>query len=340
VWRLRLEGEDVLLESEAPIAAAELAEPRNSIVVRGDGGNWIGTGPFYVFNFEPEKRVVLRAFEDCWTGRPFLDRIEVTMGRNLRDQSADQELGKAEIVEADLAQPRNSAVSAALAQSQPVEALLLVFSERSHSAQMDDPRLRDAIAASIDRASINNVLLRRQTEPTASLLPNWISGYSHLFPAAQDLERARQRRAEVSGLQPLTLAYDSADPLGKPVADRIAVNAREAGIFIQTYGELFSARAPSADMRLVRLHLEGSDARTLLLDLGSQLGNNDLLHAREADSLDELFRVEQQALKAFKVVPIAYLPQTFSVSPTVHDFVLSPYGAQRWDELWIEGTKP
>ena len=55
-----------------------------------------------------------------------------------------------------------------------------------------------------------------------------------------NLERAKELRTETASLvivPPISLAYDFADPVAKLVAERIAVDAREAGITVQPYGE-------------------------------------------------------------------------------------------------------
>ena len=48
-----------------------------------------------------------------------------------------------------------------------------------------------------------------QGAPAATLLPQWLSGYSFLFPDARDLERARQ--VAPRGAAPIAIAYDPQD---------------------------------------------------------------------------------------------------------------------------------
>ena len=52
--------------------------------------------------------------------------------------------------------------------------------------------LRQALALSVERGSIRSVLLQGAGQPTASVLPNWMSGYGFVFPIDTDLPRARQ----------------------------------------------------------------------------------------------------------------------------------------------------
>ena len=75
----------------------ELARPWNAIVVREADGTLTGTGPFRVARWEAGKAATLVANEAHWKGRPYLDSVEIQMGRDLRDQTQDLQLGKADV---------------------------------------------------------------------------------------------------------------------------------------------------------------------------------------------------------------------------------------------------
>ena len=138
----------------------------------------------------------------------------------------------------------------------------LVFSRDAQSAE--DGKLREALALSIDRESMNNVLLQGGGEPAGTLLPGWMSGYAFLFPTAIDLQRARQARDEVQQAPVWTLGYDASDPLARVIAERIALNARDAGLTLQT------TATAAADMRLVRMPLPSLDAWVALSELAGE----------------------------------------------------------------------
>lgn len=333
-WHLRMteDQRELLIQSDAPVAnmLAQLAQTRNAVCIRGDSGQWIGTGPFSIADFQPGKTVELRAFNDCWRGRPYLDRIDIEMGKSLSEQATDLELGRADLVEADPTQPKSQTTDA----SAPDELLVLVFSV----SRPQDVKLREAIAKSIDRGAIFQVLLRRQGGPSASLLPEWISGYAHLFSSVQDLAVARQLRPELSSSVPLSLAYDSPDPVAKLIAERIAVNAREAGIVLQPYGELLAARAPNADLKLVRVRIDSPDPAAALVRIGEQLGIASLQKLASGQSIDGLYQAERDALKDYTVIPIAHLPEAFTFVPTLHDWTIAPWGNLHLEDLWIEAA--
>ena len=336
-WRVRATVDTVIVESDSPQPGllADLATTRYSIVKR-DGDTLAGSGPFRLSQWQPGQRAVLTANDDYWGGRPFLDAIEIQMGRGLRDQLIDLQTGRADVVEVAPDQARRSAQSGQrLVQSSPVDLVALVFVPGQAAA--DDARRREALARSLDRAAITTVLLQRQGEPAASLLPQWMSGYAFLFPAAPDLARARQLRAELSAALPLSLVYDSADPLGQAVAERIALNARDVGLTVRPFGELMSARPGNADVRLVHVRLGSADAGASLAEAAAALELPPPTRAG-LDTPEALYDSERALLQDFRVVPLFHLPETYLLSPRVHDWMEGPAGGWRRENVWVEGA--
>ena len=137
--------------------------------------------------WDAPRHAVYSADDKAPGGRPFLDAIEIQMGRRLSDQSIDLDLDKADLVEIDAGESRrNAGARGRTWASSPVRLLVLVF-----GARIEDARIREALALAVDRTAIHNVLLQRQGEISGGLLPQWLSGYAFLFPAAQDAARAR-----------------------------------------------------------------------------------------------------------------------------------------------------
>ena len=192
-----------------------------------------GSGPFAIERWDPGKKLALSARDDYWGGRAFLDSIEIEMGKSFREQMIALDLGKADLVEVAPDQARHAVLEGRRVESSPpAEWMGLVFTRDIQSAE--DGKLREALALSIDRDAMNNVLLQGGGEPAGTLLPGWMSGYAFLFPTAIDLQRARQARDAVRQAPPWTLGYDASDPLARVIAERIALNARDAGLTLQT----------------------------------------------------------------------------------------------------------
>ena len=318
-------------ETPAPDLPARLAAARGAILMRGADGATIGAGPFRITEWQPGKRALLAAHEGYWGGRPFVDFVEVRMGRAYRDQSIDLELGKADLVEVPAADVRRTAQQALrIWTGAPSDLLALTF-ERGR-APAEDAHLREGLTLSIDRDAIHNVLLQGQGESGAAILPGWLSGYAFLFPAARDLDRARQITGALPKPVPrIALAYDPADPLARPIAERIALNAREAGLTIQ------AAPGPHADARLVRLPLRSLDPAQVLAEVAAKFGFEPQTLAVTPESL---FAAERKLLEDFRLVPLVYLPEVYGLSPRVRNWDPQPWGDWRLDNVWLEGKTP
>ena len=118
-----------------------------------------------------------------------MDAVEIEFGKSLRDQAIALELDKTDVIEAaPQAASGSQRHSTSSSLSLPVELLALVFSANSKA---QDPRLREALALAIDRKPIQSVLLKGAGEPAASILPNWMTGYSAVFSAQANPQRAR-----------------------------------------------------------------------------------------------------------------------------------------------------
>jgi peptide/nickel transport system substrate-binding protein len=323
----------VVFDSEvpAPDLPVRLASPRSAILVRGTDGVSVGTGPFRITEWQPGKRSLLSAYEGYWGGRPFVDFVELLMGRGYRDQSIDLDLGKADLVELAIGSARRAAQpSVRTWTSAPSELMALIF-ERGR-AVTDDARVRQAVALSIDRAAMQSVLLERQGESTAALLPAWLSGFAFLFPAARSLDRARQLTSTLPKSGPrFSLAYDPADPLARPIAERIALDARESGLVVQ------AAPGSHGDLRLARYRLRSLDASQVLADVAAWLGAEVPVPNPKPEAI---YAAERKLLEDFRVVPLFHLPEIYGLSPRVKNWDPQIWGDWRLGDVWLDASKP
>jgi ABC-type transport system substrate-binding protein len=315
-------GGIVAVDDNRPIEEIlrNLAKPRNAIVVRAADGVLIGTGPFRIANWETKKVVTLEAHDRYWGGRPFLDRIEVRMGRSQRDQALDFELAKADVVELPLGEIRHTQQQGGkVSVTAPVEVVALVFENRK--PEMD--RLREALSLSIDRATIHKVLLQQQGSTSAALLPQWLSGYAFLFPAARDLTHAK----ELAGTAPpLSFAYDGQAPLVRSIAERIILNAGEAGLTLR------AATGGSADVRMVTLRIASADARQALEDVAVAL-QAPFGSVAPGDPA-RLYEAERALLESRRVIPLFHLPEAWQLGANVRAWKVS----DRWrlENVWLD----
>jgi len=327
-WKVFSVRDAVVIErdSAAPNLPAELALPRNSIA-RRDRGKISGTGPFTVAQWNPGKQLFLTAREDYWGGRAFADSVEIEMGKSLRDQAISLDLGRTQVIEVAPEQlHRAGNESTRIEHSEPVELMALAFAHDRQSA--DDGRIREALALSIDRASLNHVVLQSGGEPSAALLPNWMTGYAFVFPATVDLARARQNIAGLRQTAAWTLGYDANDPGARVVAERIAINARDAGLSLQP-------TSGNADLRLVRVPLTSPDAYVTLAELTKSLGLPQPKLAANSNSEDDLYAAEIALLRSQRVIPLLHLRTASALQGTVKDWREARDGSWSLPDVWL-----
>jgi len=342
-WNVRASTDSVSIDSETPMPSllAELALPRNLVLKHNGNENSnrfpIGTGPFLVAEWQPGKRLKLAANEESWAGRPFVDAIEIEFGKSLRDQAIALELDKTDLIEtapqAANGSPRHGTPTSS---SLPVELLALVFSANSKA---QDPRLREALALAIERKPIQSVLLKGAGEPAAGILPNWMTGYSAVFSAQANPQRARTLLAGSRQLA-LNLSYDPRDPQAQLIAERIALNAREVGITVQV------SLSGTEDIRLVRAVLPSPDPATALVEAARQLGlPQPGFPATRGSSLDDLYQAERSLLAGYAVIPLFHLPVASAGSARVRGW--EPDRLGEWSgaglspaDLWLADSRP
>ncbi|HSB16483.1 MAG TPA: ABC transporter substrate-binding protein [Bryobacteraceae bacterium] len=337
-WRAFTSGGDIIIQASRPIPGLlwELAESRPPVVVRNPDGAEKGTGPFRISEWQEGSRAVLTANNGHWAGRPFVDTITVELGRSSRDPVLDLELGRTDVAEVDPAEARRASERGLRVwSSAPLELWALRF-EAGRSAGANDA-LREAVAFAIDRPAIHAVLLQKRGEPAGGILPQWISGYAHLFPSGRDIERARRAAASTpAALRSIVLVH-GADPMERAVAERIALNAREAGISVRTTG------SGTADLRLVRVRITSVQAGGALGSIADALRIPDFEPLPATASLDAIFRAEQALVEQRVVIPLFHLPELYATSPEVKVWTTPPVsrdGTLRLDSVWLARERP
>jgi peptide/nickel transport system substrate-binding protein len=326
-WHVRPVGDSIVIETDtaSPGLAAEVGMLRNAVMRRGADGTLIGTGPYKILS-NANGRTVLQVNQDDWRGRAFLDSIEITSGRLLRDQGLDLELGRADLAQASVEDLRRAASGRVrLSASRPVEMMALVFSSKHATAQ--DDRLRDAIAQALDRTAIQTVFLQRQGEANAALLPNWMTGYAFAFPAAQDLARARQLRAQAGAQTPLAVGYTTADALARTIAERVVLNARDAGFVAQLATDM-----ANADVVVERIELRSGEPFAAMSQVASEYG---LPLELKGASWQDLFNAERDLLSRRVIVPIVHVPRVYAAGPRVRNFRVATDGTIDVPQLWV-----
>jgi MarR-like DNA-binding transcriptional regulator SgrR of sgrS sRNA len=285
-----------------------------------------GTGPFQVSQ-SAGGVLTLAANEASWQGRPFVDAIEVRGHRAVSDQWMDLAAGRADIVEVppgEMRQAQQQHLAPAI--SDPVEVLVL---EVSTSGALANPNLRSAIAWSIDRNVLANVIFQRQGQPSAALLPQKVSGYAFLFPPQRDMNKAHELRGGLAA-PALSLAAPASGAY-QLAAQRIALNLREAGFNVQVVPEM----AINADLVLRSFPITGADPAA---DLEQMLRAAGEAPPALGHDYAAVYRAEREILDRRILIPLLHLPRAYATADRVRDFHLRFDGTPDLDDISLEAA--
>jgi hypothetical protein len=140
----------------------------------------------------------------------------------------------------------------------------------------------------------------------------------------------------------LVLGYDSADPLEQSVAERIVVNAKEAGMAVRAQALAGSSaeksrggtlQAGHVDVELVRWRMSSPLPGDALRDFLSRIYAGPLAGVEpgafpEAPSPEDIYKQQRAVLNAYRVVPLVWLPQVYGLSARVRGLEGSATGGE------------
>jgi ABC-type transport system substrate-binding protein len=324
---------------------------------RSEDGTFVGTagsGAFRVSSWEAGKHAVFAANQDYRAGRPFLDFVEIQMGRPAHDRVVDLELNRTDFAQISAEQARQATDRGVrVSVSQPNELLALVF--LGSRSGKESTRMREAIAGCIDRAAIVNFILQKEGEPAGGLLPQWSSGIAFLFPTEMDVRTAKEIWSQISPSPKLVLGYDSTDTLEQSVAERIVVNAKEASISLvsralpawgkaspgQVDGSTRGA-AIRVDARLVRLRMSSPLPRialTAFINRLEPIAGTVASPVPQSASPEDVYYCERSIMNRGLVVPIVWMPQVYGLGARVRDWK-QPAAGESWPlaDVWLDST--
>ncbi len=185
---------------------AELTYPAAFVVqkeqVEKDPRNWtrkpIGTGPFKVAEYTPTEKVRLVRNERYHLGAAKLEEVvfELSGGSvSTRYENNELHVGFVPPLQLEDIQKGNSKLSKDY-RSVPQMAVSY-FTLNPSKPPFDDPKIRQAMAMSIDRESINKVLLYGYYRVADGIMPPEVPGYTESVTSYKyDVEKAKQLVAE------------------------------------------------------------------------------------------------------------------------------------------------
>ena len=374
-------GNTIVIQSSAPISdlLEQLASGRYFVYRVTAVGSLVGTGPFVLG--EPSSsaaqsvdknsaspradastsassrfsgpHLFFRANEDAWSGRPFVDAVDVSLGVPPLRAMFDLQLGKADVVELapDLI-PRARQAGLRFWTSDPTTLFALRFDDAQPAAA--DAHLREAFSLALDRGTMANVLLQRQAEPAAALLPQWLSGCAFLFTVDTNLERAKELRRglpanEAGGSEPLRLRVDAAGDLPKLLGERVAVNARQASILVQVVAKPAprpgatpspAPADPPSGVHLFAWHYSSLSPRAELDSLFAAYNLNEPSEVNAtATDHEQLYARERRVLEDRRILPLIVQAESVGLAPSVRDWMPARWGEWHLADVWLDAPE-
>jgi hypothetical protein len=348
MWNVSTDGDVVIVEPKSPEAGVPwaLADPRYAIAVRRSATELVGSGPFRIDRLETS-RVSLRAHDAHWAGPPvrrcragrFATRTECSAVRPRiwPRRHRGTATGRCST--------RHRAWTARCV-DRARDLLVLVF--EGPRADASSLAARKLFAGALDRAAVASVLLQGRGEQAPSLLPPWLAGYAPDFVAAAIPRSTRPAVTALAAEQrAVTLRVDPSDAVARAVAERIAVDAREAGFTVSIQAP--AGLAPRPDVRLLRVTIDSTSPDRALARLGSDLGSRVTATAPKdatptaASQLENVVRFERALLQDSIVVPVVRVPDLYGVGDAVDVWEGDVIGATgRWNiaNVWLRPAAP
>jgi peptide/nickel transport system substrate-binding protein len=169
------DGIDLALRAPGIDVAPLLALPQTAITRRGQVPTLarpIGSGPFAVDSFDAAAgHLVLRAFDDHFAGRPYLDRLELDWFDTPDGEARRFETGKAQLSARGMAAFAGARPMHAASGIESAAALLVFVGFGHHHAAVSEPAFRQALDLALDRGALATITTGEHTEPTRLPLP-------------------------------------------------------------------------------------------------------------------------------------------------------------------------
>src|SRR5262249_29324715 len=142
------------------------------------------------------------------------------------------------------------------------------------------------------------------------------------------------------GTSPLRLQTDVSGDLARLLAERVAVNARQAGLSVQPLNKATlhdgSARAPeAADVHLFAWRISSLSPGEELRSMAKATRAEENKEGNFSDP-DRRYAWERRVLEERKLMPLVALPDYAGIASAVRDWQPSALGEWHLADVWIE----
>jgi MarR-like DNA-binding transcriptional regulator SgrR of sgrS sRNA len=239
------DGIDLALRAPGVDVAPLLALPQTAITRRGQPPTLarpIGSGPFAVDSFDAAARhLVLRAFDDHFAGRPYLDRLDLDWFDTPDGEARRFETGAAQLSARGMAAFAGARPKYAASRIESAAALLVFVGFGRHAAVIE-PAFRQALDLALDRGALATITTGEYTQPARLPLPSQAGApaldaagksgdpvKAHELLAAAGAHVAALAADRLRGL-PLSILVDQTRPDDREIALRVSRGLDKLGI--------------------------------------------------------------------------------------------------------------
>ena len=170
-----------------------------------------------------------------------------------------------------------------------------------------------------------------------------------MFSIAPDVAHSKELWSQIGSFPALVLGYDFGDSLDQSLAERIVVNARDAGINVAAKGipaariatvTPIAAAKPGVDVQLVHWRMPSVSPEASLDQLLAALGPLSGIDASplpDAASPEQIYERERTVVGSFRIIPLVWLPQVYGLNARVKDWK-PPAPGETWPlaDVWLD----
>lgn len=207
------------------------------------GQQWLathtaGTGPYQVSSYSPQE-IVMEANPNYWNGAPKLSKINIKIIEDASARNAAMSSGELQLLRldqpADYGQFENESGFQTFTEPSLAHQFLAV---NPTSAPFDDPAMREALSAAIDRPKIVEQIWGKLASPSEQMLPAGMMEPTE-DPDPIKYDGGKALRADVAKLSTadrnVKLVYNTFFKQDQRVAEILASTLEEAGLNVQLF---------------------------------------------------------------------------------------------------------
>lgn len=199
-----------------------------------DGEAYVGTGPFVFESWTPSSEIVLSRNDDYWAEEPELEGIDISIVGDPQSQVSQLRSGQLDLITGASSRDLSSLESggdADVTSFTGAERNVYVGADLLNP-QLEDPRLRKAIAFALDRDRILDEVYQGAGFAASLPWPEYSPAYDEQANATyfRDLDRARSLVDEVGDVGTVPLAYPAGVANYEATAQIVQADLEEVGI--------------------------------------------------------------------------------------------------------------